>query len=58
MPERKYMTTRERPHPIRIMASEAEKRELVKAAKKADKPLSTFVREGALEKARREAKQS
>ena len=52
MPERKYMTTRVRPLPIRIMVSEAEKRELTRAARKADVTISKLVRDGALKEAR------
>ena len=52
MAERKYMTTRARPVPARVMLTEGEKRELVRAAKQRDVPLSQFIREAALEKAR------
>jgi uncharacterized protein (DUF1778 family) len=54
MPARKYMTTRERSAPIRILTTDAEKRMLVRAAKRRDTPLSTYVREAALEKAKRD----
>jgi hypothetical protein len=52
MPERKYLTIRERPVPARIMLTEGEKRELVRAARKLDVPFSKFIRDAALEKAR------
>ena len=54
MPARRYMTTRERPVPTRIMTTEDEKRELTRVAQQLDLPLSTFIREAALERARRE----
>ncbi len=47
-----YPENRARPNAIRLMTDDKEKRELVRAAKKAGVPLSTFVREAALEKAR------
>ena|ERR1700675_3036193 len=46
------MTTTVRPVPTRIMTTEDEKQELVRAAQKLDTPLSTFIRDAALEKAR------
>lgn len=52
MPARKYMTTRERPNAIRLMVADTEKKELQRAAKKLDTPLSKFMRDAALEKAR------
>ena len=42
---------RTRPVQIRVMVSEAEQRKLLRAARKADLPLSTYVRKGALERA-------
>ena len=53
MPARKFMTTRERAAPIRVLTTDAEKRALVRAAKKLDVPLSKFVREAALKEAQR-----
>jgi hypothetical protein len=52
MAERKYMTTRSRPVQTKVMLTEGEKRELVRAAKRRDMPLSRLIREAALEKAR------
>lgn len=43
---------RRRPAEIKVMATEQEKRVLVRAAKKLDVPLSKYVRDAALEKAR------
>jgi hypothetical protein len=54
-PSTRIMTTVVRQTPTRIMTTEAEKQELVRAAQKLDTPLSTFIREAALEKARSEA---
>ena len=51
MPARKK-PNRTRPFAIRVMATEAEKRTLRRAAKKARMPLSGFVREAALDKVR------
>lgn len=48
----RIMTTTMRQVPTRIMTTEDEKQELVRAAQKLDTPLSTFIREAALEKAR------
>lgn len=45
-------TTRARPVQFKVMLTEAERRELVRAAKKLDVPLSKYVRDAALEKAR------
>ena len=42
---------RKRPVQIRVMVTEAEQKKLLQAARKADLPLSTFVRKGALEAA-------
>jgi hypothetical protein len=53
MPQRKYMTTTPRTASTRIMTTEAEKKELVKAARAADLPLSSFIRIMALQAARR-----
>jgi uncharacterized protein (DUF1778 family) len=52
MSARKFLTTRSRPVPIRIMTTVVEKKEMQRAAKKLDTPLSRFIREAALEKAR------
>jgi hypothetical protein len=46
------MTTVARDVPTRIMTTNDEKQELVRAAQAHDTPLSTFIREAALEKAR------
>jgi hypothetical protein len=46
------MTTVVRDVPTRIMTTNNEKQELVRAAQAHDTPLSTFIREAALEKAR------
>jgi hypothetical protein len=46
------MTTVVRDTPTRIMTTEAEKQVLVRVAQQLDMPLSTFIREAALEKAR------
>jgi hypothetical protein len=46
------MTTVVRDVPTRIMTTNDEKQELVRAAQALDTPLSTFIREAALEKAR------
>lgn len=43
---------RRRALPIRVMVDEAEKKALARAAKKADRPLSAYVREAALREAR------
>jgi hypothetical protein len=42
---------RRRPVQIRVMVTEAEQKKLLQAARKADLPLSTFVRKEALEAA-------
>lgn len=42
---------RRRPEQIRVMVTEAEKKALLRAARKDDTPLSTYVRKGALERA-------
>ena len=52
MTVKKTMTTRARPVQFKVMLTEAERRELVRAAKKLDVPLSKYVRDAALEKAR------
>jgi hypothetical protein len=52
MTEKRTMTTRARPVQFKVMLTEAERRELVRAAKKLDVPLSKYVRDAALEKAR------
>ena len=53
MPTRKPITpVRKRPEHIRVMTTAGEKRELQRAAKKLDTPLSKFIRDAALEKAR------
>jgi hypothetical protein len=49
---KRYPENRERPNAIRVMTTDREKRALIRAAKKADQPLSVYVREAALEKAR------
>jgi uncharacterized protein (DUF1778 family) len=46
-----YPENRERANAIRVMTDDKEKRALIRAAKKAGQPLSTYVREAALEKA-------
>ncbi len=43
---------RVRPLAVRVMLTEAEKKALMRAAKKAHEPLSGYLREAALEKAR------
>ena len=46
-----YPENRERPNAIRVMTNDKEKQALVRAAKKAKQPLSTFIRKTALEAA-------
>jgi hypothetical protein len=48
------LTAPVRPVPTRIMTTDAEKRELAFAAQKLGTPLSTFIRDAALERARRD----
>ncbi|HWY81622.1 MAG TPA: DUF1778 domain-containing protein [Roseiarcus sp.] len=53
MPTRKKPEpNRTRPAAIRVMVTEAERKALRRAAKKAGEPLSGYVRQAALEKAR------
>jgi uncharacterized protein (DUF1778 family) len=44
---------RTRAEPIRVMVDAAEKKLLARAARKLDRPLSTFVREAAVKEAKR-----
>ena len=48
--------SRTRPAAIRVMVTPGEKRELLRAARKAGAALSAYVRDAGLEKARRKAK--
>ena len=50
---KRNMPKRKRPETIKVMATAAEKRELLKAATKADVPLATLVRTLALVAVRR-----
>jgi hypothetical protein len=52
MTAKKTVTTRARPVQFKVMLTEAERRELARAARKLDVPLSKYVRDAALEKAR------
>lgn len=51
MVPKRYPENRERPNAIRVMATDREKRTLIRAAKKAGLSLSGYVRDAALEKA-------
>ena len=51
-----YPENRARPLAVRVMLTEAEKKKIVRAAKKAGLPLSGYLREAALEKARHAAR--
>jgi uncharacterized protein (DUF1778 family) len=42
---------RTRPVDLRVMVTEAEKKKIVRAAKKAGQPVTTWLRKGALERA-------
>jgi hypothetical protein len=56
MPTTRKEPNRKRPDAIRVMVTPGEKRQLQRAARKAGAPVSGYIRDAGLEKARRKAK--
>ena len=51
MPKKRNPPVRTRPVDLRVMVTEAEKKKIVRAAKKAGEPVTTWLRKGALQHA-------